>query len=46
MVRPFASHENTVDPMITINILECIRTLKDAPMSNLLKDKRELVWIH
>ena len=46
VVRHFASQNDPAEPMMTIHILEYIRTLKDGPRSNALRDKRELVWIH
>ena len=45
VARHFASHDNTVDPRMTIHILENIRTLKDASKPSSLRHKGELVCI-
>ena len=44
--RHFNSHQDQMDPRMTIHILEYIRLSKDIPRSNSLRDKRELFWIH
>ena len=46
VARHFHSHKDQLDPRMTIQILEYIRLPKDIPRSNLLRDNRELVWIH
>ena len=46
VARHFGSHRDQLDVNMTIHILEYIRLPKDLPRSNLLRDTRELVWIH
>ena len=42
----FGSHNDQLDSNMTIHILEYIRLPKDQPRSSLLRDNREVVWIH
>ena len=46
VARHFHSHEDQMDPRMTVHILEYIKLPKDIPKSNSLRDKRKLVWIH
>ena len=46
VARHFGSHNDQLDPNMTIHILEYIRLPKDLPRSSSLSDTRELVWIH
>ena len=46
VARHFASHNDRIDPNMTIYILEYIRLPKDLPRSSSPRDNRELVWIH
>ena len=46
MARHFESHNDCLDPNMTIHILEYIRLPKDIPRSNSCSGNRELVWIH
>ena len=43
VARHFHSHNDQLDPNMTIHILEYIRLPKDVPRSNSLRDNRELV---
>ena len=46
VARHFHSHNDQMDPKMSIYILEYIRLPKDLPRSGLLRDNRELVWTH
>ena len=40
VARHFARHQDTIDPRMTIHILEYFWALKDAPRSNFLREKK------
>ena len=46
VARHFHSHNDQLDSVMTIHILEYIRLPKDIPRSHSLTEKRELVCIH
>ena len=46
VARHFHSHNDQLDPKMTIHILECIKFTRDIPRSNSLRDMMKLVWIH